>query len=59
MQIMATQKSKYFTKESDIMLLVITDLVGYGKWKDIKRAMRRDMRCRFDHLFLSRSEIEL
>ena len=59
MQIMATQKSKYFTKDSDILLLCITDKVGYGKWKEIKRAIRRDLRCRFDHLFLSRTEQEL
>lgn len=55
----STQKSKYFSKDSDILLLMLTDQIGYGKWREIKQALRRDMRSRFDHLFLSRSEIEL
>jgi hypothetical protein len=59
MVIYATQKSKYFSKESDIILLCLTHKLGYGKWKDIKKAVRRDSRCRFDHLFLSRNESEL
>lgn len=41
------------------MLLIITDQIGYGKWREIKQAIRRDSRARFDHLFLSRSEIDL
>jgi heat shock protein HspQ len=41
------------------LLLLITDEIGYGKWREIKQAIRRDARARFDHLFLSRSEIDL
>ena len=59
MVIYSTQKSKYFSKESDIILLCLTNQLGYGKWRDIKKAIRRDARCRFDHLFLSRNEAEL
>lgn len=55
----STQKSKYFSRESDILLLVITDQIGYGKWREIKQAIRRDLRSKFDHLFLSRSELDL
>jgi hypothetical protein len=55
----STQKSKYFTKDSDILLLCITDKIGYGKWREIKQAIRRDPKSRFDHLFLSRNEIDL
>lgn len=55
----STQKSKYFSKESDVLLLCITDQVGYGNWREIKQAIRRDSRAKFDHLFLSRSEFEL
>ncbi len=53
------QKSKYFSKEADIVLLCLTDQLGYGKWTDIKHAIRRDPRVRFDHLLMSRSEVEL
>jgi len=59
MKIDSTQKSKYFTKESDIVLLCLTHKNGYGNWTEIKRAIRRDPRCRFDHLFMSRNESEL
>ena len=59
MVIMTSQKSKYFTKDSDIVLLIITNEVGYGKWKQIKQKLRRDSRCRFDHLLLSRTAQEL
>jgi hypothetical protein len=55
----STQKSKYFTRESDVLLLVLTDKIGYGKWREIQQAIRKDIRGRFDHLLLSRSEIEL
>ena len=33
--------------------------MGYGNWNAIKHAIRRDTRVRFDHLFMSRSEMEL
>ena len=59
MQIYATQKSKYFSKESDIILLCLTHKHGYGNWSDIKKSIKRDSRCRFDHLFLSRNEVEI
>ena len=55
----STQKSKYFSRESDILLICIIDQMGYGNWREIKQAIRRDARARFDHLFLSRSEIDL
>lgn len=55
----ATQKSKFFSKESDILLLCLTNKLGYGKWTEIKKAVRRENRCRFDHLFISRNEDEL
>jgi uncharacterized protein (DUF952 family) len=53
------QKSKYFSKEADIVLLCITNEQGYGNWSQIKYAIRRDTRVRFDHLFMSRNESEL
>lgn len=59
MVIYATQKSKYFSRDSDIILLCLTNKHGYGHWQEIKKAIRRDSRCRFDHLFLSRNEQEL
>jgi len=59
MVIYATQKSKYFSKDSDIILICLTHKFGYGKWREIKKAIRRDSRCKFDHLFLSRNEQEL
>ncbi len=59
MNIYATQKSKYFSKDSDIILLILTNKHGYGNWRDIKKALRRDSRFRFDHLLLSRNEQEL
>lgn len=59
MQILQTQKSKYFNRDSDIILLCLTNKLGYGNWRAIKQAIRRDPSCRYDHLFLSRSEIDL
>lgn len=53
------QKSKYFSKEADIVLLCLTHEHGYGNWVDIKHAIRRDGRVRFDHLLMSRNENEL
>ena len=55
----ATQKSKFFTKESDALLLTLTDEVGYGNWSGIRKRIRRETRYRFDHLFMSRSEEEI
>lgn len=59
MVINVVQKSKYFSKEADIVLLCLTHEHGYGNWNKIKHAAKRDIRCRFDHLFMSRSEQEL
>jgi hypothetical protein len=42
-----------------VILLMLTDRFGYGNWTDIKRALRREQRCRLDHLFISRSEEDL
>lgn len=42
-----------------MLLLVIADQLGYGNWREIKQAIRRDSRARFDHLLLSRSEVDL
>jgi Fe-S cluster assembly scaffold protein SufB len=40
-------------------LLCLADKYGYGNWPDIKKALRREQRCRFEHIFISRSEEEL
>lgn len=55
----ATQKSKFFTKESDALLLTLTDELGFGNWSEIRKRIRRETRYRFDHLFMSRSEDEI
>lgn len=55
----ATQKSKFFTRETDNYLILITDKLGYGNWSKIKQAIRRENKFRLDHLFVSRSEEEL
>ena len=55
----ATQKSKFFSKESDVILMMLTDKHGYGNWSDIKKALKRESRCRFDHLLVTRTEEEL
>ena len=59
MVINVVQKSKYFSKEADIVLLCLTHEHGYGNWQKIKHALKRDTRCRFDHLFMSRTTQEL
>ena len=33
--------------------------MGYGKWSEIKRAIKRENRSRYDHLFMSRGEDDL
>lgn len=55
----ATQKSKFFNRETDILLLVLTNRLGFGNWSKLKKAVCRESRCRMDHLFTSRSEEEL
>ena len=59
MVIYPTQKSKFFSKESDVILLCLTHKHQYGNWKTIKKALRTETKCRFDHLLLSRTEKEL
>ena len=39
--------------------MCLTDKYGYGNWAEIKKALRREQRCRFEHIFISRSEEEL
>ena len=38
----ATQKSKFFCKESDIILICLTEKYGYGNWVEIKKAIKRE-----------------
>jgi len=59
MVIYPTQKSKFFSKESDVILLWLTNQLKYGNWGKIKKALRSETKCRFDHLLLSRTEKEL
>ncbi len=59
MVINVVQKSKYFSKEADIVLLCLTHEQGYGNWTKIKHAVKRDTRVRYDHLFMSRTTQEL
>jgi SWI/SNF-related matrix-associated actin-dependent regulator of chromatin subfamily A member 5 len=59
MTIYPTQKSKFFSKESDVILLCLTHKYNYGNWAKIKKALRNETKCRFDHLLLSRTEKEL
>jgi predicted transcriptional regulator of viral defense system len=42
-----------------MILLCLTHKYGYGAWQEIKKALRREQRCRFEHIFISRSEEEL
>jgi len=55
----ATQKSKFFNKETDIALLCLANKYGYGNWSKIRDGVRRESKCRMDHLFTSRSQDEL
>ena len=59
MIIYPTQKSKFFSKDSDVILLCLTHKHKYGNWSKIKKALRTETKCRFDHLLLSRTEKEL
>ncbi|CAI2380796.1 unnamed protein product [Moneuplotes crassus] len=53
-----TQKSKLYSKESDITLLKLTHSLGYGNWKLIKKSLKKT-KSRFNHCLLSRTEPEL
>ena len=59
MIIYPTQKSKFFSRESDVILLCLTHKHSYGNWATIKNALRKETKWRFDHLLLSRTEREL
>lgn len=59
MKIEVKAKNKAFKSDSDIVLLCLVHRLGYGMWADVKRAIRKESRCRFDHWFLSRTEQEL
>ena len=39
MKLSNVQKSKYYTPESDIVLLIMTDKYQYGEWRKIKNAL--------------------
>lgn len=52
-------RGKLFTEEEDKFLICMTNELGYGKWEDLKREVRRSPEFRFDWLFKSRTPIEL
>ena len=52
-------RGKLFTEDEDRFLVCMTNELGYGKWDDLKREVRRSPEFRFDWLFKSRTPIEL
>jgi len=52
-------RGKLFTEEEDRFLVCMTHELGYGKWEELKREVRRCPDFRFDWLFKSRTPIEL
>ena len=50
---------KLFTEEEDRFLVCMTHELGYGKWDELKREVRRCPDFRFDWLFKSRTPAEL
>ena len=52
-------RGKLFTEEEDRFLVCMTHELGYGKWDELKREVRRCPDFRFDWLFKSRTPIEL
>jgi len=52
-------RGKLFTEEEDRFLVCMTNELGYGKWEELKREVRRSPEFRFDWLFKSRTPIEL
>jgi len=52
-------RGKLFTEDEDRFLICMTNELGYGKWEDLKREVRRSPEFRFDWLFKSRTPIEL
>jgi len=52
-------RGKLFTEDEDRFLVCMTNELGYGKWEELKREVRRCPDFRFDWLFKSRTPIEL
>jgi len=52
-------RGKLFTEEEDRFLLCMANELGYGKWDELKREVRRHPEFRFDWLFKSRTPPEL
>jgi len=52
-------RGKLFTEEEDRFLVCMTNELGYGRWEELKREVRRSPEFRFDWLFKSRTPIEL
>ena len=52
-------RGKLFTEEEDRFLVCMTQELGYGKWEELKKEVRRCPDFRFDWLFKSRTPIEL
>jgi len=52
-------RGKLFTEEEDRFLVCMTHELGYGRWDELKREVRRCPDFRFDWLFKSRTPQEL
>jgi len=52
-------RGKLFTEDEDRFLVCMTNELGYGKWEELKREVRRCPDFRFDWLFKSRTPPEL
>lgn len=54
-----TSKGKAYNEEEDRFLICSVNELGYGRWDELKAAIRRCWRFRFDWFFKSRSVQEL
>ncbi len=52
-------KGKAYNEEEDRFILCKTHELGYGQWDELKAAVRRHWRFRFDWFFKSRTPQEL
>jgi len=52
-------RGKLYTEDEDRFLVCMSNELGYGKWEELKREVRRCPDFRFDWLFKSRTPIEL
>lgn len=52
-------KSKTFIADEDRWLVCMTEQLGYGRWDDIKREVRRSWQFRFDWYLKSRTPNEI